>query len=48
MNNEYKKLHVESTQKALKTRRVVAISGARQTGKTTLQLYRLNNRVLQQ
>jgi len=33
---EYRRWQVENTQKALKNRRVVAISGARQTGKTTL------------
>ena len=32
----YKRWQVENTQKALKNRRVVAISGARQTGKTTI------------
>ena len=36
MSVEYKRWQVENTQKALKNRRVVAISGARQTGKTTL------------
>jgi len=36
MSREYKRWQVENTQKALKNRRVVAISGARQTGKTTL------------
>ena len=36
MNKEYKRWQVGNTQKALKNRRVVAISGARQTGKTTL------------
>jgi predicted AAA+ superfamily ATPase len=36
MTQEYKRWQVENTQKALKNRRVVAISGARQTGKTTL------------
>ena len=38
MVQEYKRWQVESTQKALKNRRVVAISGARQTGKTTLTM----------
>ncbi|MCL1930555.1 MAG: DUF4143 domain-containing protein [Treponema sp.] len=33
---EYQRWQVENTQKALKNRRVVAISGARQTGKTIL------------
>jgi len=36
MGQEYKRWLVESTRKALKNRRVVAVSGARQTGKTTL------------
>ena len=36
MEQEYIRWQVESTRKALKNRRVVAISGARQTGKTTL------------
>ena len=36
MAKEYKRWQVESTQNALKNRRVVAISGARQTGKTTI------------
>jgi len=36
MSGDYKRWQVENTQKALKNRRVVAISGARQTGKTTL------------
>ena len=36
MAKEYKRWQVESTREAQKMRRVVAISGARQTGKTTL------------
>ena len=36
MGKEYKRWQIENTQKALKNRRVAAISGARQTGKTTL------------
>ncbi|MDR2597701.1 MAG: AAA family ATPase [Treponema sp.] len=36
MGKEYKRWQVENTQKALKNRRVVSISGARQTGKTTI------------
>ena len=36
MAKEYKRWQAESVKKALKLRRVVAISGARQTGKTTL------------
>jgi len=36
MAKEYKRWQVKNTQKALKNRRVVAISGARQTGKTTI------------
>ena len=36
MNKEYKRWQVENAQKSLKNRRVVAISGARQTGKTTI------------
>jgi len=36
MAKEYKRWQVENTQNALRNRRVVAISGARQTGKTTL------------
>ena len=36
MAQEYKRWQIENTKKALKNRRVVAISGARQTGKTTL------------
>lgn len=36
MAKEIKRWQVENTQKALNNRRVVAISGARQTGKTTL------------
>ena len=36
MIKEYKRWQVESVQIALKNRRVVAISGARQTGKTTI------------
>ena len=36
MAKEYKRWQVESTQNALKNRRAVAISGARQTGKTTI------------
>jgi len=36
MSNELKRWQIENTQKALKNRRVVAVSGARQTGKTTI------------
>jgi len=36
MKREYKRWQVENAHRALKNRRVVAISGARQTGKTTL------------
>ena len=36
MAKEYKRWQVENTQNALRNRRVVAISGARQTGKTTI------------
>jgi len=36
MAKEYKRWQVENTQNTLKNRRVVAISGARQTGKTTI------------
>ncbi|MDR0741515.1 MAG: hypothetical protein LBF28_01955 [Rickettsiales bacterium] len=36
MAEEYKRWQIENTRKALKNRRVVAVSGARQTGKTTL------------
>ena len=36
MSAEYKRWQADNTQKALKNRRVVAISGARQTGKTTI------------
>ena len=36
MGKEYKRWQVENAQKALKNRRVVSISGARQTGKTTI------------
>jgi len=36
MNHEYSRWQVKKTQKALENRRVAAISGARQTGKTTL------------
>jgi predicted AAA+ superfamily ATPase len=36
LSREYKRWQVENTQKALKNRRVVSISGARQTGKTTI------------
>ena len=36
MNAVYLRWQVENAQKALRTRRVVAISGARQTGKTTI------------
>jgi predicted AAA+ superfamily ATPase len=35
---EYKRWQVDTTQNALKNRRVVAISGARQTGKTTITM----------
>jgi len=36
LGKEYKRWQVENAQKALKNRRVVSISGARQTGKTTI------------
>ena len=36
MSGDYRRWQVENTQKALRNRRVVAISGGRQTGKTTL------------
>ena len=36
MAKEYKRWQVESVKEALKLRRVVVISGARQSGKTTL------------
>jgi len=36
MEQEFIRWQVDNTQKALKNRRIVAISGARQTGKTTL------------
>jgi len=36
MNKEYKRWQVENARNALKNRRVVAISGGRQTGKTTI------------
>ena len=36
MSNEYKRWQTESVKEALKLRRVVVLSGARQTGKTTL------------
>jgi predicted AAA+ superfamily ATPase len=36
LGREYKRWQVENAQKALKNRRVVSISGARQTGKTTI------------
>jgi len=36
MENEYKRWQTENVKEALKTRRVIVISGARQTGKTTL------------
>jgi len=43
MLKEYKRWQIENTRKALKNRRVVSISGARQTGKTTLTRQVVNN-----
>lgn len=43
MAKEYKRWQVENVQRALRNRRVVAISGARQTGKTTITMQAVGN-----